>query len=55
MPPFAGAENATISEFVPLEAVGADGVFGTVVAVIELDVVEAVEVPFAFVAVVVNV
>jgi len=53
-PPFAGAPQLTVSWLTPAVAVGADGVAGTVVAVM-LFVTVAVEVPLAFVAVTLNV
>ena len=53
-PPFAGAPHVTVSKSTPVVAVGADGVAGTVVAVIEF-VVVAVDVPLSFVAVTLNV
>jgi len=52
-PPFDGAVQETVSKSTPVVAVGAEGVAGTVVAVIEF-VVVAAEVPFAFVAVTLN-
>lgn len=54
-PPFAGAVQETASFNADVVTVGAVGVAGTVVAVMELDAEEASEVPDAFVAVIVNV
>jgi hypothetical protein len=56
LPPFAGADQDTLS--CPAfgdEALGAPGVFGTVVAVIEAEADDAIEVPEAFDARTVNV
>lgn len=55
LPPFDGAVQETVSESTPAVAVGAAGVAGTVVAVIEADAEEDGDVPYAFVAVTVNV
>ena len=54
-PPVAGAVQETASERAEVVTVGALGVAGTVVAVIEAEALEASEVPDAFVAVTVNV
>jgi hypothetical protein len=54
-PPVAGATQETASLSAEVTPVGAAGVAGTVVAVIELEADEAAEVPEALVAVTVNV
>ena len=54
-PPFAGAVQFTVSWFTPAVAVGADGVAGTVVTVIESEASDATEVPEALLAVTVKV
>ena len=54
-PPVAGATQETVSLSAAVVTVGAAGVAGTVVAVIELEADEAAEVPEALVAVTVNV
>ena len=55
LPPVAGATQVTVSARAAVDTVGAAGVAGTVVAVIELEAVDASEVPTAFVAVTVKV
>jgi hypothetical protein len=55
LPPFAGAVQETVSWSTPAVAVGADGVAGTVDAVILLDADEDKLDPIAFIAVTVNV
>ena len=55
LPPVAGATQVTVSARAAVVTVGAAGVAGTVVAVIELDALEASEVPTEFVAVTVKV
>ena len=55
LPPVAGATQVTVSLRADVVTVGAAGVPGIVVAVIELDALEASEVPTAFVAVTVKV
>lgn len=54
-PPFAGAVHETVSKLTAVEAVGAEGVAGTVVIVTAADAEDAAEVPAALVAVTVNV
>ena len=54
-PPFAGADQLTVSKLTAVVAVGADGVAGTVVTVTAEEAVDAAEVPAALVARTVNV
>ncbi len=55
LPPVAGAVQETVSASAAVDTVGAAGVAGTVVAVIEFEADEARELPDAFVATTVNV
>lgn len=55
LPPFAGADQETVSASAAVVTVGAEGVAGTVVAVIEAEADEGLEVPDAFVPVTVKV
>jgi hypothetical protein len=54
-PPFAGADQETLSWLTCVVTVGAEGVAGTVVAVIDAEAADAADVPAALVAVAVNV
>ena len=54
-PPLFGAVQDTVSKFIAVVAVGADGVAGTVVTVTAADGLEAWDVPAALLAVTVNV
>lgn len=55
LPPVAGATQLTVSASAAVVTVGAAGVAGTVVAVIEADAEDASEIPTEFVAVTVKV